>query len=115
MFVVNMDCFGSRNSYSYKYGMKCSQYMIYFCEEIPTYDLPLGFPYWFYWAFPDVAFWIIERNGIKTIKEIIPELEEMSHDEMNDYSTGRKGVPVLLNKLVDCYLNNISNKLEIGG
>jgi hypothetical protein len=113
MFVVNMDCFSTGNSYSYKYGMKCSQKMVYFVD-IPTYDLPLGFPYWFYWAFPDIAYWIIERNGIQTIKEKIPELEEMSHDEMNDPSTGRMRVPVL-KKLVDCYLNNISNKLEIGG
>lgn len=111
MFLVNMDCFVSRQGYSYKCKKNCSHTMYYFCEAIPAYDLPLGFPEWFYSAFPDVAYWMIERNGYEMIKSEHPEISSLSNNELTD-STGRLRVTIL-KEIIDCYLKNISNKLEL--
>jgi len=108
-FLVNMDCMQNGHSYSYNYSQGSTFSMIYFAEEINSWELPLGFPDWFYWAFPDVVYWIIKEDGVK---EMHAQFENLSETELIDSSEGRFRIKVLKD-IIDLYRSKTGRRLEV--
>jgi len=108
-FLVNMDCMQNGHSYSYNYSQGSTFSMIYFAEEINSWELPLGFPDWFYWAFPDVVYWIIKEDGVK---EMHAQFENLSETELIDSSEGRFRIKILKD-IIDLYRSKTGKKLEV--
>lgn len=110
-FIVNMDCFRNSHSYSYTHSQSSTKSMFFFAEQINSWELPLGFPDWFYGAFPDVAFWIIKENGLEVIDEELPELNDGS---LIDPISNKIRVSNL-KKVIDLYLRESRKQLETIG
>ena len=108
-FIVNMDCMQNRHSYSYNYSQGSTFSMIYFAEEINSWELPLGFPEWFYWAFPDVVYWIIKDGGAKEMHE---KFKNLSETELIDSSEDRFKITIL-KEIVDLYKRITGKRLEV--
>lgn len=110
-FIVNMDCFRNSHSYSYTHSQASTKSMVFFAEQINSWELPLGFPDWFYGAFPDVAYWIIKENGLEDISEELPELNDGS---LIDPISNKIRVSNL-KKVIDLYLRKSRKQLETIG
>ena len=108
-FLVNMDCMQNGHSYSYNYAQASTFSMVFFAEEINSWELPLGFPEWFYWAFPDVTYWIIKDNGANEIGNIMGNL---SDNELIDSSEGRFRIRIL-KEIIELYKSKTGRRLEV--
>ena len=108
-FIVNMDCFRNSHSYSYTHAEASARSMIFFAEHINSWEIPTGFPDWFYGAFPDVAYWIIKDNGIDTISNELPELND---GDLVDPAINKIRVRNL-KKVIDLYLRISKKRLEL--
>jgi len=106
-----MDCFRNSHSYSYTHSQASTKSMVFFAEQINSWELPLGFPDWFYGAFPDVAYWIIKENGLEDISEELPELNDGS---LIDPISNKIRVSNL-KKVIDLYLRKSRKQLETIG
>ena len=108
-FLVNMDCMSNGYSYSFNYSQASTFSMVFFAEGIKSWELPLGFPDWFYWAFPDVAYWLIKENGMDVIMKRFKNLGE---DEISDPSNGRIKIS-LLKEFIELYKSMTGKQLEV--
>jgi hypothetical protein len=70
------------------------------------YDIALGYPDWFFVAFPDVAFWAMKGPG-KSL--IMSKFKNYPEEKLSDGNYLR---PNLLNEIIKMYLNNTGNPLE---
>ena len=70
------------------------------------FNIPLGYPNWFFIAFPDVALWAFEGEGLKLIKNRFKNIPE---DELVD---GKHISPDLLDDIIKLYQNNTNKQLE---
>ena len=111
-YLINKDCFEQRYSYSYKFKHGSTFSMVHWAETVNLYDLPLGFPHWFYHAFPDVAKWASEDRSAKTVlKPLFDKYDSMQNFDIHD-SDGRLTIYVL-KRIVDLYVNTTHKKLEV--
>lgn len=108
-FCVNLDCFENRYSYSYKYGQGSTFSMISLAEAIDTWNLPLGYPNWFYAAFPDVVCWLLTKEGFDAVDQQCRAINDTEAVDPNS----RKLKVDILRLLVDNYLEVKSKKLEV--
>lgn len=70
---------------------------------------PLGFPEWFFAAYPDIIYWIIfNMEKIESEKRIIELLDSLDHS-LNTYIPNK-----ILRMIIDFYKKNVKNKLECG-
>ncbi len=67
----------------------------------------MGYPNWFYQAFPDVAMWDIRGDGNKIIKEMFKRLKESELISNNQIR------PELLKKIIETYISKTGKKLEV--
>jgi hypothetical protein len=70
------------------------------------YDIAMGYPSWFYIAFPDVALWAMKGDGSELIKK---RFENLSEDELVD---GKHIRANLLNDIIKLYQSNTNKPLE---
>ena len=106
-YVINADCFENNSIYSNEY----SRYSTPSMEDwalIPSYNLPLGIPTWFYPAFPDVATWIATPEAGKHVEAIT---EGKSSYELNEHN-GKIRISIL-RQIVDAYIKATRNRLEV--
>lgn len=68
----------------------------------------MGYPDWFYSAFPDVAMWAIKGAGLSIIKQ---SFKNLSEDELI-YNNSLRNEH--LKFIVDLYISRTGNKLEVG-
>lgn len=66
----------------------------------------MGYPSWFFTAFPDVALWAITGEGNKLIKE---RFQNLTEEEIID---GNHIRPNILNETIKLYLQNTNKLLE---
>ena len=108
-FLVNKDCFEQRHSYSYTYGQGSTFSMVHWAETLNIWELPLGFPHWFYFAFPDVAKWASED---RSSKKVLQSIFDTMHGDDNHDSDGRLNISSL-KKVVEAYINITHLRLEV--
>ena len=105
-FVINMDCFNNSCDYSHEYGCGCTYSMLNW-TNMPHWELPMGFPHWFYAAFPDVAKWC----GTENAREYLEPIINREDSELSDSDCRLK--VYVLKQVVDAYLSVPGNKLEV--
>lgn len=106
-FNVNFDCFKNRYSYSHKYSQGSTFSMIQLAEYLDVWNLPMGYPDWFYAAFPDVVCWLLSKEGLNTAEQQLGAL-----DDVEDPNSGKLKIDIL-KALVELYLIIKSKKLEV--
>lgn len=75
-------------------------------QQNPTLKA-VGYPNWFYLAFPDVALWAIKGNGNKIIKE---QFNNLSEDELISDNIIRLKY---IKKIINLYSQNTAKVLEV--
>jgi hypothetical protein len=70
------------------------------------FDIAMGYPSWFFIAFPDVAFWAMKGDGLELIKK---RFKNLSEEELIDGNHIRAN---LLNDIIKLYQNNTNKPLE---
>lgn len=105
-WIVNQDCFEQRYSYSYDFQQGSTSSMIYWSEDVQTWEMPTGIPEWFIIAFPDVAKWIATEEGMSAINRIYGDAEDDEMSDANGYA--KKSV---LKTMIDLYIKH-GHKLE---
>lgn len=106
-YNVNLDCFKNRYSYSHKYSQGSTFSMIHLAEDIESWNLPLGYPDWFYAAFPDVVCWLLTKEGLD-----VAEQHFGAADDITDPNSGKFKVDVL-KAMIELYLVVKSKNLEV--
>ena len=105
LFETNIDCFNTRSSQSRKTGESCTNSLIYILNE--RFNLPLGYPNWFYAAFPDVTSWLITDEGMNYLKKSFSNSDDIVDSESDKVKVD------ILRQLVEVYKNKKCNKLEL--
>jgi hypothetical protein len=70
------------------------------------FDIAMGYPSWFYVAFPDVALWAMKDDGLELIEK---RFKNLSEEELVDGNHIRAN---LLNDIIKLYQSNINKPLE---
>ena len=70
------------------------------------FDIAMGYPSWFFIAFPDVAFWAMKSDGLELIKKRFKNLSEEELIEGNHIRAN------LLNDIIKLYQNSTNKPLE---
>lgn len=96
-FIMHLEASSSGNYYGY--GDYLSPNTVGFLTG--SLNKAMGYPDWFYLAFPDVAKWAIDGSGMEIIEKQFAHLPE---DECIDSSTGTLKES-LLKKIIEAYLN----------
>lgn len=107
-YGINEDCFLKKDSYNYQTRKYCTTSLPYWIERAKNDDLPMGFPTWFYAAFPDVAKWTQTSEA----RVFLEPLFEENKDLLEDPSDGRLRV-FIFKKMIDAFLISTSKKLEV--
>jgi len=100
-FQINMECF--EDFYS-RGSDNVAPSLIKFKQH--GLDRPMGYPDWFYIAFPDVALWAIHGGGIELVEK---KLQNYSEEEIFDGD--HLNISILIG-IIRMYLNNTSKSLE---
>ena len=107
-YLINQDCFNNRHSYSYKYSHGSTYNMIYWAEHIEMYNLPLGYPHWFYYAFPDVATWAMSNEGRAILGPLFEDIDD------NDFVDSDRRMKIsIMKKMIDAYKSTTNKRLEV--
>jgi hypothetical protein len=70
------------------------------------WDIAMGYPSWFFVAFPDVALWVMKGAGLEIIKS---RFKNLSAEELID---GKHLRANLLNDIIKLYQSNTNKPLE---
>ncbi len=70
------------------------------------FDIPMGYPSWFFIAFPDVALWVMKGEGIQHVKKRIKDLSEEDLFDGNHIRTN------FLHDFIKLYQTNTNKPLE---
>jgi hypothetical protein len=76
------------------------------------FDIAMGYPSWFFIAFPDVAFWAMKGDGLELIKKRFKNLMLMFTLVFGIQKTLKRVIQLKILKLI-LILNNL--KLKVGG
>lgn len=104
-FTTNMDATSDPYRYlMYRDNKNFSSTLQQF-QENPSLKA-MGYPEWFYWAFPDVAMWAIRGQGNKLVKE---KLEGLAEEDLVDFDKNhlKEGI---LKTIINLYL--VDGELE---
>ena len=105
LFETNIDCFNTRSSQSCKTGKSCTNSLVNILNE--RFNLPLGYPNWFYAAFPDVASWLITDEGMSYLKNSFSDSDDIVDSESDKVKID------ILRQLVEVYKSKKCTKLEL--
>lgn len=70
------------------------------------FDIPMGYPRWFFIAFPDVVLWAMKGEGFESIKR---RYRNLSEEEIVDDNYIRSS---LLHDIINLYQNTTNKPLE---
>ena len=70
------------------------------------FDIAIGYPKWFFIAFPDVALWAMKGAGLELIERKFKNLNE------EDVIDGSHIKATILNDIIGMYQNNTNKSLE---
>lgn len=106
-FGINEECLKKHTCYDYETQQSCSPSLVYWIETVDSDDYPMGFPFWFYVAFPDVAKWTQTEDGRKVLRPFFEEAGSLLGDD-----DGRLRI-FALKKTIDSFIEHTKRKLEI--
>lgn len=107
-YTSNKDATSTQFGYlSHSKNSNCTKSMRKLVEE-PSLKA-LGFPAWFFYAFPDVAIWVGDGPGNEIMKK---EFAHLNEETLVDLKRG-KVRDKYLKRLIDLYLQ-FGNSLEVG-
>lgn len=104
-FSFNQEYFNDPFPVDFEYNHRHIAPSLRILKENP-WDLSMGYPTWFYIAFPDVAIWAINGDGLELIKK---RFKGLSEEELTD---GRHIRPNHLNDIIRMYINKTNRSLE---
>lgn len=107
-YGINEVCFLQEDSYDDETKQYCTASMTYWIERFSIDDVPMGFPGWFYPAFPDVARWTQTFEA----RYLLEPIFELNKGHLEDSSDGRLRLPVL-KSLIEAYIGCTGKKLEV--
>ena len=107
-YSINEDCFKREDSYDYETRQYCTTSLAYWIERLKNEDMPMGFPGWFYPAFPDVAKWTQTPEA----RIFLEPMFEFNKPYLEDRSDGKLSL-YILKKVVSTFIISTGKKLEV--